>query len=256
MYKAQLGAMNERFRSSWLDPVVTLDVERDAQEAAGFSELISKIEAGNLGLWDPNVKRRYLPRVLALSDSQRNTLVRRLAEILSMRRANDEVRWDAALVVEFLVQWDPPKVPAELLLTMSNDTFFSVRSSAAASYYHLAGCSPAVVPVQVLGRMASAFEDWYVMTPATSALVRLARTRDVAVEILASGISDEDNDARDHAAYALERLANVHPAALRDDIADRMIASGHPHLVEVGKIWKQVIEKHRGEGGTFDPYMF
>ena len=173
-----------------------------------------------------------------------------------MRPASDEVRWDAALVVEFLVQWDPPKIPVELLLTMTNDPLFSVRSSAAVSYYYLAGCSPGVVPVQVLGRMASVFEDWYVMMPATSALLRLARTRDVAVEVLASTISHENKEARDHAAYALKRLANVYPAALRDDIADRIIASGYPPLVEVGETWKQVIEKHRAMGETFDFYMF
>jgi len=193
---------------------------------------------------------------LLLSDSQRFALVHRISEILSVRTLDDEVRWNAALVVEFLVQWDPRKIPAELLLMMTTDPFFSVRSSAAVSYYHLAASSPDVVPVEVLGRMASVFEDWYVMTPATSALLRLARTRHVAVEVLAGTISHESTKARDHAAYALGRLANVNPAALRDDIADRMVESGYPPLIKVGEKWKQVIEERRAMGETLDYYMF
>lgn len=159
-------------------------------------------------------------------------------------------------MVEFLVEWDPPKVPAELLLTMAKDPFFSVRSSAAVSYYHLAGFAPNLVPVQVLGRLASVSEDWYVNTPATSALLRLARTRDVAVDVIATAISHEDKEARDHAADGLERLASVYPVALRDDIADRMISSSDARLVELGHVWKQAIDKHRSTGGTFDFYMF
>jgi hypothetical protein len=257
MYKARLGVMNERLHSSWLDQMVTIDVELDADEAANVAELMSQLKTGNLGLWDPSVRQSFLPRVLTLSDIQRRTLVLGVSKILSVRPTSEEVRWDAAFILEFLVKWDPSKVPAELLLVMSKDPFFSVRSSAAVSYYYLAGCSPAAVPVQVLGRLASVHEDWYVMTPATSALLRLARTRDAAVEVLATGISHrDDDDSRDHAASALERLANVSPAALREDIANMMTASGHARLIEVGKTWKQVIRKRRALGQGLDYYIF
>jgi hypothetical protein len=113
-----------------------------------------------------------------------------------------------------------------------------------------------VIPAEVLGRMASVFEDWYVMTPATSALLRLARTRPVAVEILARAITHENKDARDHAAYALERLAKAAPAALREDIADRMLASSDRRLVQVGETWKRLIKERRAKGEALDYYMF
>jgi hypothetical protein len=176
-------------RSPWSQPAVTLDVDVDVRDAS-VEQLLPEIETADL--WNPDMARAFLPRILRLSDDQRMALVNKLSEILSTRTADDEVRWNAALVVEFLVQWDPQKIPAELLLTMTADPFFSVCSSAAVSYYHLAGMSPDVVPVEVLGRLASVFEDWYVMTPATSALLRLARTRPVAVEILARAITHED----------------------------------------------------------------
>lgn len=240
-------------RSPWSQQAVTLDIDVDAREAS-VEQLLPEIETADL--WNPDVAQAFLPRILQLGDDQRVALVRRLSEILSERTASDEVRWNAALVVEFLVQWDPQKIPAELLLTMTADPFFSVRSSAAVSYYHLAGTSPDVVPAEMLGRMASVFEDWYVMTPATSALLRLARTRPVAVEILARAITHENKDARDHAAHALERLAKADPAALREDIADRMLASSDPRLVRVGETWKRLIEERRAKGEALDYYMF
>ena len=139
---------------------------------------------------------------------------------------------------------------------MTADPFFSVRSSAAVSYYHLAGMSPDAVPVEVLGRLASVFEDWYVMTPATSALLRLARTRPVAVEILARAITHDNKDAREHVAHTLERLAKADPAALRHDIADRMIASSDLCLVRVGETWKRLLEEREAKGEALDFYFF
>jgi hypothetical protein len=252
MYKARLGAMSNHIGRPWPEHSVTLDTDLEAQPAS-IADLYSDIET--LDLWDAHVAGGFLPRILLLGDSQRVALVRKLSKILSVRSDDDNVRWNAALIVEFLVKWDPQKVPAGLLLTMTTDPFFSVRTSAAVSYYHLAASSPDHVPIEVLGRMASVFEDWYVMTPATSALLRLARTRPAAVEVLASAISHENVDARDHAASALERLAKADPAALRDDIADRMIASGDQRLVKVGETWKQVIESHRAMGETLDYYL-
>jgi HNH endonuclease len=239
-------------RPPWSQHTVALDVD-DTRDTS-IAESLRQLETADL--WNPDVAQRFLPRVLRLGDDQRVALIRRLSEILSTRVATDEARWNAALVVEFLIQWDPQKIPPQLLHTMTSDPFFSVRSAAAVSYYHLAGFSPDAVPVEVLGRMASVFEDWYVMTPATSALLRLARTRSVAVEVLARAISHENKDARDHAAHALERLAKADPAALRDDIADRMIGSGYPPVVQVGKVWKQIIEERQAKGEGLDYQMF
>jgi len=230
-----------------------IDVDVDARDGR-VEQLLPEIETADL--WNPDVAQAFLPRILRLGNDQRVTLVNKLSEVLSTRTARDDVRWNAALAVEFLVQWDPQKIPAELLLTMTADPFFSVRSSAAVSYYHLAGMSPAVVPVEVLGRLASVSEDWYVMTPATSTLLRLARTRPVAVEILARAITHDNKDAREHAAHALERLAKADPAALRHDIADRMIVSSDPRLVRVGETWKRLIEERQAKGEALDFYLF
>ncbi len=240
-------------RLPWSPQPVTLDAAPAVQHAT-VDQLTAEIERASL--WNPDVAQAVLPRILGLSDDQRVALVGTLSEMLTERTAKDDARWNAALAVEFLVQWDPQKVPAELLLTMSSDPYFSIRSSAAVCYYYFAGTSPDAVPVEVLGRLATVFEDWYVMTPATSALLRLARTRSVAVEVLARDIAHDNKDARDHTAHALERLAKADPAALRTDIADRIMASGYPPLVRVGETWKHLIKERQAKGEGLDYYMF
>jgi hypothetical protein len=240
-------------RSPWSQSAVTLGSDLISQDA-NVVELLPKIETAEL--WRPEIAEKALPTILKLRENGRTALVKELSELLSSRAAKEETQWNAALVVEFLVQWDPQKIPAALLLTMANDPFFSVRSCAAVSYYYMAGSSPDHVPVETLGRLALASEDWYVMSPATSAMLRLARTRPVAVEVLAQAISDESKEARDHAAHTFERLAKVNPAALREDVADHMIATGYTPLVLVGKNWKKLIEDRHGRGEGQDHQMF
>lgn len=240
-------------RPPWYQETVTLDTDVATQDEH-TTELLPYVESAEL--WNPPVAQAFLPRVLRLDDAQRTGLVQALSEMLSSTGVSEETRWNAGLVVEFLVQWDPLKIPACLLLTMSKDPFFSVRSSAAVSYYHLAGSSPAAVPIDTVGRLADAHEDWYVNTPAMNALMRLARARPVAVEVIARGIGDEDNYVRDHVAYALERLAKAVPSALRDDIANRMVASGYPRLIEIGNTWKELVAARQAEGKALDYYMF
>src|SRR6266540_6352907 len=96
----------------WSRRALTLNTDAEAQ-ATSVDQLLAEINTGDL--WNPDVAQALLPRVLGLGDDQRITLVERLSEILTIRAAKDEVRWNAALVVEFLVQWDPQKIPAELL---------------------------------------------------------------------------------------------------------------------------------------------
>jgi hypothetical protein len=60
----------------------------------------------------------------------------------------------------------------------------------------------------------------------------------------------------DHLAEAFRRLAKVAPMALRDDIADRMVESGHAGLGSVGRNWKAVIEASHKDGAPMDHYVF
>ncbi len=218
-----------------------------------LAAVIDQLET--LELWRPELSERVLPQVLQLAAAERSALVDRLGDLLA--GAEERVRWNVGRVVELLVDWDPQLVSDDLLLRLAADDFFSVRSSAAVAYYSLARSAPNRVPVQTLGRLASYDEDWYVMTPATSALIRLARTRPVAMDVLAGDLEAEDRDTRRHAAEALRRIGLEHPAALRTDIADRLQASSDRKLRELGKDWSARLEARRSREKTpLDSYMF
>jgi len=73
------------------------------------------------------------------------------------------------------------------------------------------------------------------MWPAIRALLYLARTRTVAVEIPASFI-DSDKHINDYLADAFTRLIKIAPALLRDDIADRMLIETTGELVEIAAL--------------------
>lgn len=188
------------------------------------------------GLWSKrgSIVRREIPRITvsdALLDGLRPEnpepiarLVRRVmgtdrstqldfVEMILPRLTdpNEDVRWLAASVVEHLVEWDPTLVGVKTLVEMAEDASFSVRSSAAVCFYKLAHSNPGAVPLGVLGRLASAHEDWYVTMPATATLLTLARSRSVVLGILQDWVESRDDADREHAAWALMRLAQQDP---------------------------------------------
>jgi hypothetical protein len=73
------------------------------------------------------------------------------------------------------------------------------------------------------------------MTPATSALLRLARARPVVVDILARDLDHEDAYRRDHATGAIERLSKGDPDLLPENLITRMRRSSYSHVSKVGE---------------------
>jgi hypothetical protein len=151
-----------------------------------------------------------------------------------LQEENEETRWKVAMLVEELVLWEPNLVPPEILENMSKDSCFAVRSSAAMCYYYLARLAPALVPLDILSRLASYEEDWYVCTPAVSALLRLARTRPVVTDIFEWDLKHKEKYVREHAATAIKRLADTEPELVPTDMLERMAKSKDPFVKEVG----------------------
>jgi hypothetical protein len=205
-------------------------------------------------LWNRSLATPVFERVAALDRTHRAELVVALGATLQSE-PDENVRWHAATVVEFLVQWMPPEVPDELLALMTRDSFFSVRSAAAVSYCHLARMAPARVPLDCVTRLMSPAEDWYVMTPATTAMIYLARTRTIVLEVLASMIG-ADGLTDDHLASVFAAISDEAPASLRDDVADLMLKSRSAALHAVGVSWLQLIEQRRQAKQPLDHFVF
>jgi len=210
---------------------------------------------GRADLWNRDKASPFFNAVALLTDAERESLVAKLTEQLDPA-ASEPARWDAALVIEFLVSWDPLKVPAELLVRMAEDTLFTVRTSAAVAYFYLADAAPNEVPLGVLRDLAMPTEDWYVMTPAMSALVRLARRRPAAIDVLAEGTESAVGEVRDHFGAALRRLIKDHPAAANWGTIERLAASGYLPNQEIAAEWQAVLEHRVNHGLPLDQGIF
>jgi hypothetical protein len=219
---------------------------------ASVDELLTDIEAQEV--WRPEHARALEARVLGLDAAQRATLVEGLDALLLS--PSEDARWNAALMVEFLIQWEPLLVPLALLTRMGRDGSFSVRSSAAVCYYWLATAAPAFVPVELLGELAAPSEDWYVATPALSALVRLSQHRPVAVDVIARGLTSSDPESRRFAADGLARVMVETPSAIRGDIADLLCSCPDKHVSAIGVKWRRGAERRRRDGLPFDGAIF
>jgi len=102
-------------------------------------------------------------------------------------------------------------------------------------YYYLARLAPASVPLDILADLASCREDWYVYTPAVSALLRLARARPVVMSIFERDLWDRDKDVREHATGAIRRLAQTEPELVPMELLTRMASSDDPFVKDTGQ---------------------
>ncbi len=169
--------------------------------------------------------------------SQEGSVRRELAAHLLEALASDDedTRWKLGHVVECLVLWEPRLVPPSVLEYMSLDPFFSVRSSAAVCYYYLAKLDPGAVPLSIVAKLASSNEDWYVSTPASSALLRLARSRPLVVDLLSQKFNLENPVEREYGAEMLKRLSQVDWDLISDELLSHMLSNNDPFVQQIGK---------------------
>jgi hypothetical protein len=188
---------------------------------------------------DRRPAEKIVGAIMRQDEPVRKELVKYVLE--ELHSDDEDTRWKFSYVVEELVLWEPRLVPAEVIEEMSQESFFSVRSSAAVCYYYLAKIDPAAIPLRVLSRLAAYDEDWYVATPATGALLRLARARPVVIDILARDLDHEDAYAREHAAANIRRLAKRDWDLISSELVEHMLHSSDSFVREIG----QEISKQR-----------
>jgi len=187
---------------------------------------------------DRTPAQRLVSSIMRHDRSTREEFAQRVFKAL--KSEDEETRWKFAIVVEELILWEPKLVSPEIIEDMSRDRSFSVRSSAAVCYYYLAGLDPAAVPLDVLSKLAAYDEDWYVYTPATSALLRLARARPIVIDILARDLSSEKSYIREMAASTIGRLMQRDWDLIPDDLLNRMKQSTDS---SVRKVAEEFVER-------------
>lgn len=144
------------------------------------------------------------------------------------------------MTIETLVDLAPDLFTRALLVSMSENSDFSVRGSAASICLILAQFAPDRVPLDVVAKLARHDEDWYVTEPATAALKSICNARRNALHFFFANLKHREPEARAHAARAIRGIAAKEPEILE---ADRLRRS----LDDLHRIGDQNVAKYIAE---------
>jgi hypothetical protein len=166
-----------------------------------------KVNLSKLRVEQPQLIETEVKRILSRPKREQTKIVGQILKNFKLK--NENTRWVIGIMIEYFLDYDPALVPRQIILDMAEDKSFSVRSSAAVCFFKLANIAPAEVPLDILQKLASAKEDWYVSKPAQATLKVLSHKRQAAVGILVDMISKEDiEEAAAGASSLLEVVRN------------------------------------------------
>ena len=129
--------------------------------------------------------------------------------------SDDDPRlWGALHTIECCVRLAPWLITHGMISRMANHRNFSVRSSAASICMDLAHSAPDRVPLDIVVKLSSHDEDWYVETPANSAIKAMARSFPAVLRLFFQRLRSISPDERAHAASAIYDIASEEPEIL------------------------------------------
>jgi hypothetical protein len=173
-------------------------------------------------------RRRIYQLIRDRAADQRRQIVRELhGEI--MESDDHAHQLAAASLLEAASRLDPALVSTEMVETLATHPGYLARSCAANLLRDRATVAPRDVPVDLLGRLASpSTEDWFVWAPAMAAVQELVLHRRDAYVIFESLATRADLHDRHAVAQALLDVAEVKPAAVARDLAERLASDPDP----------------------------
>jgi hypothetical protein len=161
---------------------------------------------------------------------------RRRARLLhrEVTDAQDHARQLAgASLLQAMSRLDASLVSVEMIEILAAHPEYPARSCAANLLRDRAVVAPLDVPLGVLGRLISpSTEDWYVWAPAAAAVKELVLSRPdawVIFESLSTGTEAQD---RHTVAQALLEVAEVRPATVARNLAERLLDDLDPLVAE------------------------
>jgi len=219
--------------SKYSPPSSGVTQQYEESRAATHFEPDPRIEAliRPVGLGDWNRARDAALKILAETDrSGENELFDALLVYLDYPGEDDRL-WRVLLTIESFAELAPQRfLDRRLLIRMAEHDNFSIRSSVAAICMTLAEFSHDSIPVDVLIRLASYDEDWYVKGPATAALKTMARHRPAIIHIFLAWLRSENPLEREHGAMTIGDIARQEPEILDADDLEHELKK----LTEIG----------------------
>lgn len=189
---------------------------------------------------DHDEARRRIYRLLRDSDPDRRRWIVRELHGEIMKSDEQARKLAAASLLEAASRLDPALVPMEMVEALATHPEYQARSCAANLLRDRATVAPRDVPIDLLGRLAApGVEDWFVWAPAMAAVEELVLHRPDAYVIFESLATSADLHDRYAIAQALLDMAEVNPAAVARDLAERLASDPDPLIAAKAQ---QVIE--------------
>ena len=178
-------------------------------EFVGTSKVDELIADIRLGEWKAAEKAAL--KVIAMTNPSGKNLI--FEALLDYQNCPDDDNrfWGATMTVECCLQLAPWLIDHTQLSRLAAHDNYSVRSGAACICMNLAHSAPDRVPIDVLLKLSVYNEDWYVETPANSAIKAMARTFPAVLNIFYGRMRSTIAEERNHAASAIRDIAEKEP---------------------------------------------
>jgi len=205
-------------------------------------EPVYSIEGKGLAPENPiKIQREIKTIFLTKSKREQKDIVQDIITLLD--EPDEDKRWISGLLIQEILEYDSSLIPIEVIIKMSKDSFFSVRMSAAVSLYALANISPGKVPLDIVKKLTSTHEDWYVFTPAIATLQTLSHIMPRALDFLFDMASSDDSDEAEWALPKLLEVVQNDPEILSGDQLHILLKHHNRMVQEYGEKIKNVIKE-------------
>jgi hypothetical protein len=206
-------ALERRIPPHLFEPLEEIKFEKNPR----VDELLEKV---SLGDWSSSQEAALKMNMLTTKNGY-NELFKPLLSYLES--PDDDQRWGAIQTLESFADLAPWLYDIELLSRLGNHEDFSIRSMVAVICYNLALFAPHLVPINLLVKLSSHDEDWYVSTPAIGALKTLARWRPTILKIFLIRLRNANPFSRELAAQAIYDISEKEPEILNlDDLKNEI----------------------------------
>jgi hypothetical protein len=176
-----------------------------------------------LAAWDE--AQRVALRVLSMTDSAgRNEVFESLLDYQDCSDEEDRF-WGATQTIECCLRLAPWLINHIQLSRLAAHKNFSVRSVAASICMDMAHAAPDRVPIDILQKLSVYDEDWYVETPANSAIKAMAHSFPAVLNVFYERLKSNVAEERSHAAIALHDVALKEPWLLDSKLLKRELVN-------------------------------
>jgi len=161
--------------------------------------------------------------------------------------SDEDARWLGASLIEEILEYDSCLVQRDTILRMSEDESSHVRSAASVCWFTLANIAPSQVPLDIVIKLSSIKEDWYVFTPALATLKTLAHEMPRALDTILEMVTSDNVDEGEYGLSALLDVVRNEPRIVDMERVARLEKNLPKHARKILAEIRSVITK--GEGG-------